>query len=307
MKKIVSALGVSALGLGSSFLASPALAVTLADCGTAPTGGALTLSGSVCTLTFDDAGTYSFTTPDAVTDLQALLVGAGGGAQVDGSSGYAGSAGQVTYLPLGSNGVGQTFEINVGGGGVSSASNPTVGEGTTVSYNSGDTDVTAVGGAFANGFCTVSGSFSTYLGVGNGAGGNTTTTTGEACAAGPGVNPSLNAVDTDGAATPSLFTNYNVNLGKGGTVLDVPASLPALTAGSGASIIMDTANTNTTGHNATAGDGLVVFRWTIGGASESLANTGSDSSSILGLGAVAVAAGAALTVARRRPEGRHRA
>lgn len=305
MKKIASAIGVSILGLGTSFLASPALAVGLSDCGTAPTGGTMTESGGVCTLTFDDAGTYSFTTPAALTDLQALLVGGGGGAWVSGSTGYAGSGGKVKYAPLGANASGKAFTIVVGLGGPSDPVSPLDGGDSTITYDSQTT--TAVRGYMSNGYCAVNGSGSTYTGVGNGAGGDTPSSNGEACVTAPGVNPGSGNIDSTSLPVPSLFADYNVSLGNGGSALGSPTALPALTAGSGASVVMDTTALTATAHDAKAGDGMVVFRWPIADAPQDLANTGAQSTDLLVVASGTLAAGLALLAVRKRAKARHRA
>lgn len=305
MKKIVSAIGVSVLGLGASFFASPALASGLVDCGTAPTGGTMTESGGVCTLTFDDAGTYSFTTPAAVADFQALLVGAGGGAWVNGTNGYAGSGGKVKYVPLGSGATSKVFAIVVGLGGPSDAVSPLDGTDSTITYDS--QTLLASRGYMSNGWCVVTGSGTDQTGVGNGAGGDTPSSNGEQCVTAPGVNPSAGNVDSTGLAVPALFANYNLNLGKGGSVLVSPAGLPTLTAGAGASVIMDNATTSSVANDAKAGDGLVVLRWSLEDAPDDLANTGSESSELLAVAAGAIGVGAVLVVAKRRARGRHRA
>jgi len=295
-KKILGAAGLGLISLGSTLFASPANAA-LTDCGTAPTGGTLEWDSAtnVCTLTFDSTGSYSFT-PSVVSDLQAILVGGGGGADAHDSTGYAGTGGRVTYSDLSTVASGTTLTLTVGQGGAS-AVNGDAGTSTSISY--GSTTLVADGGiSGGTGYCALNGSGSTYVGFGSGAFGNSSTNNGETCGTtGPGVNPSLGNVDNNSSAVPTHFTNYNFELGKGGDLTDNTA-IPTALAGQGGSVDMDTQNT-TLVSTTNGADGLLVFRWTPAAA---LAATGTDSSFVTGVAAGAIVLGIGMTLAavRRR-------
>ena len=310
MKKSASALGVAILGLGSSFFATPAMAASLADCGTAPSGGTLTLTGDICQLTFSAPGTYSFTTPKAFAGMAALLVGAGGGAETSNAgwqkAGYAGSGGKVTYLDLSESTGDESVSIVVGAAGTSSgAGNPTDGQASTLTLAS--TTSTALGGGKgiwinAPTYCTIVGNTTDYLGVGDGAGGNSTSRAGETCVNAPGVNPSLGTADSAGTAAPSLFAGLNQEFGLGGVLVTLPSALPALTPGAGAGVAVSaTGNAEDPVADATAANGFAAIVWQLSAEPmASLADTGSgvNGSMLLGLGSIA--AGATVFASRRR-------
>lgn len=309
MKKILSAVGVSVLGLGSTILGSPAFAVGLSDCGAAPAGGDMTENAGVCTLTFDASGTYSFTTPAAFTDLQALLTGGGGGAWVNGVTGYAGSGGKVKYVPLGTGAASKALTIVVGFGGPSDPISPTDGGDSTISYDS--QTFLASRGYMSQGYCLVNGDSGVQTGVGNGAGGDTLTVDGEECVSAPGVNPSAGTPDSNGLAVPSLFTNYDVTLGKGGAALASPAALPVQTAGTAASVVMDLVTDTAAANDAKAADGLVVLRWSLPGVTptpEDTTDTGGELPNTdisnwvtpLAVGIGIAAVGTAVVIVRKR-------
>ncbi len=310
MKKSASALGVAILGLGSSFFSSPAMAASLADCGTAPAGGTLTLTGDICQLTFSAPGTYSFTTPKAFAGMAALVVGAGGGAETNNAAwqkaGYAGSGGKVTYIDLSESAGDESVSIVVGAAGTSSgAGNPTDGQASTLTL--GATTSTAAGGvkaiwANAPTYCTIVGNTSDYLGVGDGAGGNSTSRAGETCVNAPGVNPSLGAVDSAGTAAPSLFAGLNQEFGFGGVLVTLPSDLPALTPGAGAGVAVSaTGNAEDPVADATAANGFAAIAWQLPAEPKaSLADTGSGSNTSMILGLASIAVGAALATTRRR-------
>ena len=295
-KKILSIAGVGLLSLGSAFVATPAGAST-ADCGTAPTGGTMTSSGNVCTLTFDAAGEYTFT-PSVLGDLQAIMVGGGGGAEAFGSTGYSGIGGSVVYADLSGEIAGSPLTITVGEGGVSGA-NPSSGDYSRVDGVDRYTADGGDSGDITHGYCALNGSYSTYMGLGEGSKSASSTVNGEVCGtAGAGITASLGDLDTEERHFGTLFTNYALELGAGGILHDNVA-LPEPKPGQGASINM---NTNTTELvDATDGaDGLVSLRWTAG---SSLANTGSESSRLSALAGGSILLGAGLMVAgaaRRR-------
>lgn len=310
MKKITSVVGISLFGIGSSLVAMPANAASLADCGTAPSGGTLSFSNNVCTLKFDSDGSYTFITPSVLSGLAAVISGAGGGAYVRNAEGYAGNGGKVLYADLSNSPANDMLLIVVGDGGTSGET-PTAGAESGITYNGGLGNVEADGGAvgsISNGYCALNGSYSTYIGFGIGASGNASSGASDACVYSRGINPSLNHADSNGTArTLATLANYNSELGKGGIAVDSAlGQLPALKSGAGASLRMNTTTLEAVGNDAKGGDGLVVLRWSVG-TSDSLANTGSESSNLLTVAGGAVAAGAILMAARSRSKGRHRA
>ncbi len=307
MQKTVSGFGIAIIGLGSAFLATPAQAFTLADCGTAPAGATLTFAGNLCKLTFSTPGTYSFTTPASVAGLSVLLVGGGGGtshsAPVGGSPvniGYAGSGGKVTYADFSSASPNETFAITVGAGGASSLLGaPDDGQSSTISK--GSILASALGGAKGTGaiYCLFQGNTFDYIGVGDGAGGNTTSRAGEECVPAPGVNPSLAAADSNGQQASTLFASFNQEFGAGGKLIAMPATLPSRAPGAGANVVVDISWPSGLEPvaDAAGADGFAAAVWQ---PKATLAETGSgwDSSMLIGLGSIA--AGAALVTTRRR-------
>ena len=310
MKKITSVVGISLFGLGSSLIAIPANAASLADCGTAPSGGTLTFSNNTCTLKFDSAGSYTFITPSVLSGLSAVISGAGGGAYVRNAEGYAGNGGEVIYKDMANTPAQDMILVVVGEGGLSSDTAMTGGAESGITYNGGLTNIVADGGAvgsISNGYCAVGGSYSTYVGFGIGASLNASSGANDTCVYSRGINPSLGHADSDGMArSVPLFDNYNYEFGKGGVVVQSSAGqLPALKSGAGASVRMDTTALAAVGNDVNGGDGAVVFRWSVG--SSSLANTGAESSTVLAVAGGALVAGTILMAARRRSQGRHRA
>ena len=300
-KNILKVAGIGLFALGSAVIASPATAA-LADCGAEPTGGDLTWDSAtnVCTLTFDTEGEYSWT-PATVTGLQAIIAGAGGGANALNSTGYAGDGGRVLYVDLSEEVAGASLRISVGDGGISGET-PTPGDNSIIQgvdlypANGGD-----AGTGYPN-FCALNGSNSTYVGLGDGAKNDTTTRSGEVCGtAGLGIKPSLGDRDFNNLPVPSLFRNYAIALGSGGVLRD-NQTLPTQTPGQGASVNMNT--TTTLLVSATNGsDGRVVFRWSLGAAAPALAATGSESARLAGLAGGIMSLGLGLVLAgsiRRR-------
>jgi hypothetical protein len=289
------------------------MASSLADCGTAPSGGTLTFANDTCQLTFSAPGTYSFTTPKSVEGLAALLVGGGGGAAYttgqNQDAGYAGSGGKVTYVDLSSNTVATPVSVTVGAGGTSSIGTPDDGQASSITVAA--TTSTANGGGKgiainAPTYCTFPGNLMDYTGVGDGAGGNSTSRNGEPCVNAPGVNPSLGTADSAGAAASPLFAGLNQEFGAGGKLIALPASLPAKTVGAGANVAVDASGG--VGADPVAdvagANGFAAFVWQIAPevADTTLANTGStlDGSVLAGVGSLLVGAAALKLSYRRR-------
>ncbi|CAB4611075.1 MAG: LPXTG cell wall anchor domain-containing protein [Actinobacteria bacterium] len=291
MKKTLGLVGLAAVTLGSSFSAMPAMAST-ADCGPTPTGGTLTESNGFCTLKFTTAGTYTFTTPAALTELAAVSIGGGGGLTYYASNGgwdygYAGNAGGVEYADLTQVATGKVFQIVVGQGGSTGLNAATNGAATTVT--SGAQTLTGAGGTTANqsSYCAVG--TNAYNGVGDGAGGNSPSRNGETCVQGPAFNLST--------VFPTLFPTNDIVIGLGGMMYN-SGTRPALAPGSGASGTLTTVEPSQwVSRDEKGADGAAVFRWAV---PVGLANTGSDSQGIAGFAAGAIAVGAALIAASRK-------
>ena len=301
MKKTLGLVGLAAVTLGSSFSALPALA-SVADCGPKPTGGTLTESNGICTLKFTTAGTYSFTTPAALSELAAISIGGGGGLAYFTPNGgwdygYAGNAGGVEYADLTQVETGKVFQIVVGQGGATAFETASNGAATTVISDA--QTLTGAGGTASNlsSYCTLGNNG--YVGVGDGAGGNSTSRAGEPCAQGPGFNFST--------AFPELFPTNDIFIGLGGMIYN-SGTRPALAPGSGASGTLTTAEPSQwVSRDEKGADGAAIFRWAV---PNSLANTGSDSENTTGIAAAAILLGAALVIAsrkRNRTVPRHRA
>ena len=291
MKKTLGFVGMAAVTLGSSFAAMPALAST-SNCGPTPTGGTLSEANGFCTLKFTTAGSYSFTTPVALSHLVAVSIGGGGGLTYYASNGgwdygYAGNAGAVEYADLTQVVEGKIFQIVVGQGGSTGLNAATNGAATTVT--SGAQALNAAGGTVSNqsSYCTVG--TNSYNGVGDGAGGNSTSRNGENCVQGPAFNLS--------AVFPTPFPTNDIAIGLGGMMYN-SGTRPSLAPGSGASGTLTTAEPSQwVSRDEKGADGAAVFRWAVPGG---LANTGSDSQGIAGFAAGAIAVGAALIAASRK-------
>ena len=300
MKKTLGFVGLAAITLGSSLSAVPAFAAA-SGCGPKPTGGTLTESNGVCTLKFTRAGNYTFTAPEALTSLAAISIGGGGGLAYYASNGgwdygYAGSAGGVQYSDLTQVENGKVFQIVVGGGGTTALNSPTNGAATTIT--SGAQTLTGAGGLAGsqNSYCTVG--TNGMNGVGEGAGGNTTSRAGETCVQAPAFDLS--------AVLPTLFPTNDLVIGLGGMMYNT-GSRPALKPGSGASGLLTTAEPSAwVSRDAKGADGAAVFRW----RSQGLANTGTNSDQMMTWAFASLVFGAALISASRirvrRSPARHR-
>jgi len=300
MKKTLGLVGLAAVTLGSSFSAMPALASN-SDCGPTPSGGTLTESNGVCTLKFTTAGSYTFTTPATISNLAAVSIGGGGGlAYYDANGGwdygYAGNAGGVDYADFTQVEQGRVFQIVVGEGGATALNTPSSGTASTIS--SGSQTLTGAGGTPSgqNTYCSLGPN--SYNGVGEGAGGNTTSRAGETCSQAPGYNFS--------AVFPSLFPTNDITIGLGGMMYNTP-SRPALAPGSGAGGSLTSTEPNTwVSRDAAGADGGAFFRWRIAG----LANTGTNANSTTGFATGTILLGTGLIAAsaiRRRNAPKHRA
>lgn len=295
--------GIAVAGLGSTLLATPAMAAT--DCGTAPTGGTLTEANGVCQLVFNSPGDYSWTSPASFKKLAVIAVGGGSGVISNGrdDNGYAGNAGKVTYKDFSSDPTQLSYSIHIGTGGEVADAGEAGGD-SSVSNGIGGNAVAFGGEAGNNSYCAFHGNYSTYLGLGNGSRTNPTTVSGETCGdRGAGVNPSLGDHDSDGNAVPSLFSNLNIEFARGGKLfLESETYVGTVNPGDGDSAVFNL-DTNTRVQSTDAGQGIVYIRWT----NNSLANTGTNDDLVAYSGLAAIAAGSALVMRARRRVAKHRA
>lgn len=274
--------GAGALGMAALSVVSPAAAASVAGCGDEPAGGSLTRTGDVCQLDFTTPGAYAWTVPSGLTGLYAVLVGGGGGAFANGSdSGYSGSGGEVVYSDLTLAQAGAAVSVTVGFAGVTGASAPTAGSSSSVTVAVPAIAATALGGIaggfFTPSYCVADGNFSTYVGNGNGAGGDQAGPGGDDCAtsASPGVRPSADA-DSNALAALPIFSSLTTEFGAGGRVLVSPQTLPAAPSlvgtGVGASALYVAPSTVPLA-DAAGGSGRVIFRYAA--TDSGLAATGS--------------------------------
>lgn len=279
-------------------VATPASALSLANCGTVEWPANMSVHGSVCELKFPDGGDYSWTVRNGASDMYAMLIGGGGGAIVDVFAptpyGFAGSGGEVVYVDLTSATGGSVIDATVGAGGASGGS-PTSGGDTVLSI--GGVDYTADGGVAGDqlgtafGYCNPG--FAGNYGEGVGAGVAGTPASGGACTGGqPGINPS-----TDPSA-PAVFSDDDTEYGHGGGISSDGSGI-VYTKGSGGSM----SYSNTYGDGSS---GYIVIRFAFSNSAGSssgdkLAETGNSVPvPALTLGSLAaIAVGVVATVARR--------
>lgn len=259
MQKSLAAVGVSLLGMGS--IAVPSIAVaTTPECGASETGKVVTFASGICQAEYSTNGAFAFTVPSGATELAAIVVGAGAGADLDGSWGYAGDGGQVRYLDLSQTApAGTLIPINVGDGGTTGAT-PTAGQPSSLTIGSVVSSSAGGIGQDQNNYCALEGSFSTYLGNGNGAGGPPVKLNNDHCGTtGPGLAPLANTQDNFSNIAPTIFFGFLLELGKGGYVAATPSPL-AQSPGQGGSIEMNLSTLVSTS-SLNGSDGLVVLRW----------------------------------------------
>ncbi len=286
-------------------------AANVDGCGLEPDGGNLENISSVCELTFNSPGSYSWTLPAGIAGLHAIVVGGGGGAWGGSTVGYAGDGGGVDYVDLTSAVANDTITGNVGEGGstaVEEGQTPTDGDNTTLSVNGGSNYVGSGGSmaAFTLGFCSAG--ISGLWGEGEGAAGVGVVNNGGSCTGGgPGIVPEN---DSD---APTIFDGFTTELGRGGGVFT--DTTPAQTPGRGGSVFVFSGD-STVSVEPTGADGIVVFRYTASdannaadssggsnGSSGSLANTGNGvpvtAVTLASIGLIAAGLGATIFARRR--------
>jgi len=272
--------GVTAL-VSTSILGSvtAASADNVDGCGLEPVGGTLVNNAGICELTFDSAGTYTWSLPAGIAGLHGVLVGGGGGASYSQpNNGYAGEGGDVEFEDFTSRVAGDTFTVAVGAGGNSvTTGTGNEGDDSSVLVNGGGA-VVALGGDGAAAYSMIWG----YCGpgvAGENTGAGTPGAPGGVCVGGgPGIIP-----DT-AVGAPSIFDGFTAELGHGGGVYVDAAHTPRIGEGANVSIVTnglgsgdDVADADDSG-----ADGAVVFRYTAADAnnvSESGSGSGSGSGS----------------------------
>jgi hypothetical protein len=295
----------------TSFLgsATAATAANVTGCGLEPVGGNLENNAGVCELTFDNAGSYSWTLPAGISGLHAIVVGGGGGADFRSPNfGYAGNGGGIDYVDLTGVAANGTITGTVGEGGTSTAESATSGGNTTLSVNGGSNYIGGGGSAAAMSLGTCAAGIPGYWGEGEGAAGVGWVNFTDPCAGGGlGIVP-----DNDGNA-PTIFDGFTTELGRGGGVFT--DEVPMQTPGRGGSVFVFTGD-DTSSVEPTGADGIVVFRYTAsddnniadssGGANDSsgsLANTGNGvpvaAVTLASIGLIAAGLGATM-ISRQR-------
>ncbi len=310
-KRTMSAVGISAIVAGSSFITLPAQAAV--DCGTAPSGSTITTIGDVCQLAITAGGAnINFTVPESATQLFALVIGGGGGSIFNSAEGYAGNAGQVRYFDMSAS-VGTEITMIVGDGGTNGDTEEIAGEDSSVSSALSGQNVTATGADFNydidNAYCTQDSWTSTATFAGTGARAlKVSENNDDICGNGinRGVNPANGDRDSNNVATPAIFSTLSKTFGTGGRIKDQSQSLPTINPGDGAGFKVDI-DAGPFVSRQNAADGAVYLRWRAG---SSLANTGSNSfdnsifaASLLGAGLALIA----LSTRRKKSRGTHKA
>jgi uncharacterized repeat protein (TIGR02543 family) len=252
---IGAAAGVSTIFLG----AAPASAAT-PQCGAV---GTLIPSTNICEQTFTTAGAATFTRTADMTQLEVLLVGAGGsGGNADAADSYAangGGGGDVQVVDFSPDTAQTTLTLNVGSGGASSTATDTVVSGTA---SAGSSSFIGNPGNSGSGMAGVPG------GGGGGAG-----------AAAAGANGGAGKQVSTIAPSGSLFAGDTNCYGGGGAEGTFGGTLGTATCGGGTvadgatatTIVSPVANSGGGGGggdensdqpgNVAGADGLVVVRW----------------------------------------------
>jgi hypothetical protein len=271
----------------TSFLGSTtsAVAANVDGCGLEPDGASLDNNGGVCELTFDTAGSFTWTLPAGIAGLHGILVGGGSGANYNSpDTGYAGAGGSVEYVDLTDTAPTDVLSIEVGAGGntdgtfvltiserIAEFPGTTAGGATTVAVNS-DLPYSAAGGTL-NGwwaFCSPGFRDGFYWGEGPGATVVLSPPQGMPCnGGGAGIVP-----DTDPSA-PSAFDGFTTELGHGGGVL-VDTSR-ALGMGDGANVYLNSI-ADSDSADPDGADGGVIFRYSASAANNDAESSGSDGS-----------------------------
>lgn len=292
-------------------LALPAFAAAVCPAGSTP----ISVGSAICEVVFSADG--SWTPPAGVTNVEALLVGAGGAS--DGQ--YGGGGGDVRIVELGTSGE-VTVAVGVGGIGQN---------GSASSVAQGSLSQSANGGVFGDFFDGVSGNGEEGGLSGGGAGGAASGSDGEvggiglivfelestlfnndeACLGGGGGG---NFFTSGSQATcgGGFYSDLVLNTGTGpwnANTGSVTQSLPVVGSGGGGGplISFDTTASNSVFSPGAGANGQVVIRFTLAAAPveaaapRQLAATGlTEAQSLLGGAGLLVAAGAGLFAYARR-------
>ena len=206
----VSALSTAGLLFGAAVIPAGS-AFAAGECGT----GATLVADGICEVTFLETPDSAWTPPAGITKLQALLVGAGGSGNHDGSDPYGGGAGGVQLYELATTGA---VTIRVGyatAGAYNTTLNDTkIIQGTNVLYadggRAGHLDRQYWGGTSGN----------TFSGYNHGGGAGAESTSDEGIV---GAGLIVNEIDP---ATFDLFANDDECLGGGGPTWKVVSTSP---------------------------------------------------------------------------------
>ena len=265
-RRISTALaGGTAVVAPAIFFPAPGVAATTSCGGYA---GAVEVVDGVCEYVFDEAGTYTFTAPETVSKVAAILVGGGGGGFVyEGFAlAYAGGGGDVIYV----DDISGETQIVVGAGGAPGNDGELGSAGTETRIGDGDPARPGQPGSnfSSSGNENLAGPFSCCFLSGGGAGGN-----GDGAQGGPGRAASA-VTDVDNDLFPVVVNE--IKFGPGGSVVDPNGNLleepeitetsfrptgvsPDLVPGAGGNVVV---SLDPISASATAGqDGAVVIRW----------------------------------------------
>lgn len=286
-----------------------------AGAATACPAGATQVSPGVCSVTLTSSG--SFTAPQGVTTLEALLVGGGGAGDADICGSYTGgAAGEVKYVSA----ISTTgpVAVTVGSGGIAPAG--ACGISTTSAINGGNsvltdgasTVTTAAGGAGSAGVGGAGTSASAFVAGVPGTVALWPAIGGEPCFAQDGQDGAFTggALSTD----PAYFANVSSVLSCGAgalsdSVVDDPsgsgvftnASASTGSGGSAYSYFQETAVGTWESDGGNGGSGFVTFRYPMAQVFEAtLASTGPASTGLAWASAVLTMLGAVLLAASRR-------
>lgn len=266
--------GLTVVGAASVFQAVPAFAIESPDCGEAQVGSILSVVAGNCEAVFAESGEYSFVAPEEAELIQAIVVGAGGGAtEVSANeNGYGGGGGEVIFVDTVANG--ETIAVTIGTGGASG--NTDGGGGGNTLFDT--TTARGGGGGAANGWAGASGDGSyadnSYVGGGSIDDGQ-----------GTGYLPSDIELVDDSVLFPLI--DSELELGRGGRFEQTPAEIGFGWGGS-----------SWNGVAQPGSDGAVLIRWKPAG----LASTGFEFGNAFAVALAAAAVGfvAMLSPGRRR-------
>jgi len=303
-KRLFATASVALLAMAPLAVATPAAALTVEDCGGTPEGATVVILGDRCEVYWDTAGVYEWRPPANISEMWAIIVGAGGGGggRADQNEAFAGDGGSMNYIAFMADSAVQDYTFTVGAGGASSTTDAPGEDGGWTMIISTDMNHGVPGGE-GNGpttanFGTCGAEIAGYT-FGEGSRVDSVQTSDGTCVGGAsGIVPSSDFIDTD------LFIDDDRQYSWGGGVY-INTTPTALKPGQGAQVVYTDANGASV--DAFGSDGFVVFRYTLSPIEPvtTLAATGVDApltgltAGALGLGGVGLAAIAAARRARR--------